>query len=47
MMLVFRAICAFLAALVLAAMLRRRPLGEQVTGAMVLVLLLLRLFLVK
>jgi hypothetical protein len=46
-LLVYRLICAFLAVLILAAILRRRPLGEQVTGAIVLVPLLLRLFLVK
>jgi hypothetical protein len=37
----------FLTVLVVAAILRRRPLGEQVTGALVLVPLLLRIFLVK
>jgi hypothetical protein len=36
-----------MAVLVGAAILRRRPLGEQVTAGMVLIPLLLRLFLVK
>ena len=47
MLLIYRLICVFLVALVVAAILRRRPLGEQVTGALVLVPLLLRIFLVK
>ena len=47
MLLIYRLICVFLAALVVAAILRRRTLGEQVTGALVLVPLLLRIFLVK
>ena len=47
MPLIYRLICVFLAALIVAAILRRRPLGEQVTGALVLVPLLLRIFLVK
>ena len=47
MLIVYRLICLFLAVLVGAAILRRRPLGEQVTAALVLVPLLLRLFLVK
>jgi hypothetical protein len=47
MMLAYRLICLGLAALVMAAMFRRRSLGEQVTAGMVLVPLLLRLFLVK
>jgi len=46
-LLIYRLICVFLAALIVAAILRRRPLGEQVTGALVLVPLLLRIFLVK
>ena len=47
MLLIYRLFCVLLAALVVAAILRRRPLGEQVTGALVLVPLLLRIFLVK
>ena len=47
MLLIYRLICVSLVALVVAAILRRRPLGEQVTGALVLVPLLLRIFLVK
>ena len=44
---IYQAICALIAVLVTAAVLRARTLGEQVTGAMVLVPLLLRIFLVK
>jgi hypothetical protein len=44
---VYQAICAFVAGLVVISVVRARTLGEQVTGAMVLVPLLLRLFLVK
>ena len=44
---VYQAICALIAVLVIVAILRARTLGEQVTGALVLVPLLLRLFLVK
>jgi hypothetical protein len=44
---VYQAICALIAVLVAIAVLRARTLGEQVTGAMVLVPLLLRIFLVK
>jgi hypothetical protein len=47
MMLIYRLICLGLAVLVVAAILRRRSLGEQVTAGMVLIPLLLRLFLVK
>jgi len=47
MLIVYRLICLGLAVLVAAAALRRRPLGEQVTAAMVFVPLLLRLLLVK
>jgi hypothetical protein len=44
---VYRAIAALIVLLLVAVMFRRRPLGEQVTAAMVLVPLLLRVFLVK
>ena len=44
---VYQAICALIAVLVIVAVLRARTLGEQVTGALVLVPLLLRVFLVK
>lgn len=44
---VYQAICAMLAILLAVAVLRARTLGQQVTGAMVLVPLLLRIFLVK
>ena len=44
---VYQAICAVIAGLVVICVIRARTLGEQVTGAMVLVPLLLRIFLVK
>ncbi len=44
---VYQAICALVAVLVAVVVLRARTLGEQVTGAMVLVPLLLRIFLIK
>ena len=47
MLLVYRLIFLGLAVLVTASILRRRPLGEQVTAGMVLIPLLLRLLLVK
>jgi hypothetical protein len=47
MLLLYRLITAFVALLVAASVLRGRTLGQQVTGALVLVPLLLRLFLVK
>jgi hypothetical protein len=47
MILVYQGICALVAFLVAVAVLRGRSLGEQVTGAVVLVPLLLRVFLVK
>jgi len=46
-LLVYRLICLGLAVLVTASILRRRPIGEQVTAGMVLIPLLLRLLLVK
>jgi hypothetical protein len=47
MLLLYRLICLGLALLVVASILRRRSLGEQVTAGMVLVPLVLRLLLVK
>jgi hypothetical protein len=44
---VYQAIAALLAILVAIVIVRSRRLGEQVTGAMVLIPLLLRIFLVK
>ncbi len=44
---VYQAICALVIVLTAAAVLRSRSLGVQVTGAMVIVPLLLRLFMVK
>jgi len=44
---VYQGICVLLAVLVAVAVVRARTLGEQVTGAMVLVPLLLRIFLIK
>jgi hypothetical protein len=43
----YQGICGLLAVLVAGAILRQRRLGEQVTGGMLLVVLLLRIFLVK
>lgn len=47
MLLIYRVITAVLVGLLLAALFRRRPAGEQVTAGIVLVPLLLRLFLIK
>jgi hypothetical protein len=47
MLLTYRLITAALVALLLAALFRRRPLGEQVTAGIVLVPLVLRLLLIK
>jgi hypothetical protein len=47
MLLLYRLICALVAVLVVATVLRGRTLGQQATGAMVLVPLLLRIFLIK
>lgn len=44
---VYQLICLLVAALVSAVVLRSRSFGEQVTGVLVLVPLLLRVFLVK
>ena len=44
---VYQGISVLMAALVAVAVLRARRLGEQVTGAMVLVPLLLRIFMIK
>jgi hypothetical protein len=47
LLLTYRGICALVAILVACVVVRRRSLGLQVTGALVMVPLLLRLFLVK
>lgn len=47
MLLVYRAIAAFLAVLIVIVTLRQRSTAAQVTGALVLVPLLLRVLLVK
>ncbi len=47
MLLIYRLITAALAVLLLAALFRRRPFGEQVTAGMVLVPLMLRILLIK
>ena len=47
MLMVYQGICALVAVLVAIVMARSRKSGLQVTGAVVLVPLLLRLFLVK
>lgn len=47
MLLIYRAICALVIVLASVVVLRSRSLGLQATGAMVIVPLLLRLFLVK
>jgi hypothetical protein len=44
---VYQGVCVLVAVLVAAVVLRSRSLGEQVTGALVLIPLLLRIFLVK
>ncbi len=44
---IYQGICALVVVLMAAVVLRSRNLGLQVTGALVLVPLLLRLFLVK
>ncbi|MBE3111805.1 MAG: hypothetical protein IMZ46_15090 [Acidobacteria bacterium] len=44
---IYQGICALIAVLVVISVLRARTLGEQVTGALVLVPLLLRVFLIK
>lgn len=47
MLIVYRGICVLLAGLIAAVIVRERSPGRQVTGGIVLVLLLLRIFLVK
>ena len=47
MLTVYQGICALVVVLVSAVVLRRRDPGLQATGALVIVPLLLRLFLVK
>ncbi len=47
MLLAYRLITGFVVVLLVAALCRRRPLGEQATAGLVLVPLLLRLLLVK
>jgi hypothetical protein len=47
MILAYQAITAFLAVLITAVTLRERNPGRQITGGVVLVLLLLRIFLIK
>jgi hypothetical protein len=47
MLIVYQAICLLLALLVGAVTVRERSLGRQITGGLVLILLLLRMFLIK
>ena len=47
MLYIYQAITALIAMLVSVATLRERSLGRQITGGVVLVLLLLRIFLIK
>jgi hypothetical protein len=47
MLLTYRLITAALIALLVAALFRRRPLGEQITAGIVLVPLILRALLIK
>jgi hypothetical protein len=47
MLIVYQAICLLLALLVGAVIVRELNLGRQITGGIVLILLLLRLFLIK
>jgi len=44
---VYQGICVLIAVLIAAVVLRARSFAEQVTGALVLIPLLLRIFLVK
>lgn len=44
---IYQAITALIAVLVATVMLRERHVSRQITGAIVLVLLLLRIFLIK
>ena len=44
---IYQLITALIAVLVMAVMVRERNLSRQITGAIVLVLLLLRVFLIK
>jgi hypothetical protein len=44
---IYQAITLLIAILVCAVMMRERNLGRQITGGVVLVLLLLRIFLIK
>lgn len=47
MLLTYRLITAGLVVLLASALMRRRPLGEQVTAGMVMVPLILRVLLIK
>jgi hypothetical protein len=47
MLIAYQAICTLLALLVAAVTLRERNLGRRITGSVVLVLFLLRIFLIK
>jgi len=44
---IYQLMTVFIAVLVIAVMLRERNLSRQITGGVVLVLLLLRIFLIK
>jgi len=47
MLIAYQAICVWLALLIAAVTVRERNLGRQITGGVVLILLLLRIFLIK
>jgi len=47
MLIVYQGICVLLAILIAAVTLRARNLSRQITGGLVLILLLLRMFLIK
>ena len=47
MLLIYRLLTAALVVLLVAALFRRRPLGEQATAGLVLVPLILRVLLIK
>jgi hypothetical protein len=47
MLIVYQGICVLLAILIAAVTLRERNLSRQITGGLVLILLLLRMFLIK
>jgi hypothetical protein len=47
MLIAYQAVCIWIALLIAAVTLRERDLGRQITGGVVLILFLLRIFLIK